>query len=56
MKLRRNEGERKTAKPNLAKQINSTVAVSEPPETVNPQKRKANVPVHIKYHIVLRSA
>ena len=35
MKLRRNEGERKTAKPNLAKQINSTVAVSEPPETVN---------------------
>ena len=35
MKLRRNEGERKTAKPNIAKQINSTVAVSEPPETVN---------------------
>jgi hypothetical protein len=27
--------ERKTAKPNIAKQINSKVAVSEPPETVN---------------------
>jgi hypothetical protein len=35
MKLRRNESERKTAKPNIAKQSNSTVAVSEPPETVN---------------------
>ena len=39
MKLRRNEGERKTAKPNIAKQINSTVAGSEPPETVNQQSR-----------------
>ena len=35
MKLRRNESERKTAKPNIAKQSNSTVAVSEPPELVN---------------------
>lgn len=35
MKLRKNESERKTVKPNIAKQSNWTVAVNEPPETVN---------------------